>query len=283
MIDVKSAKVCYPGFESDLSLHLEEGMITGLAGVNGSGKTTLFRLLTGLEKPESGSVQVFGIHPDQMSASQKQKIGVVFADSGYYSGYTPADVAKIEAAFYPDFDQALYEELCKRFSIRTKQPISSMSTGEKARFRVIAAISHQPDLLILDEPTVGLDVLARNEILSLIQEYMETPGRSVLISSHIGSDLETLCDQFFLISQGRICMEGRADQLLDEYGLLRLSGKQISDETFPTEIVRKQVPGGWQVLVADRQYYRDNYPDFVLEKASIDDLIFMISKDEQKN
>lgn len=156
------------------------------------------------------------------------------------------------------------------------KPLSGFSTGMKAKAKIIQAISHQPSVLILDEPTAGLDVIARNEILEMLQDYMTIPGRTILISSHIASDLETLCDDFYLIENGSIRLHETVDSLLSSYGVLQMDDEQRDHLDRAAVVSEKQTPAGWKVLVSDRQYYQENYPDLVLDKSGIDDLLLIM-------
>ena len=159
--------------------------------------------------------------------------------------------------------------------------IKDFSTGMKRKLQVLAAISHGADFLILDEPTAGLDVLARDEMLTMLREYMETEGRSILISSHISSDLEDFCDDIYMIDEGKIVMHEETDVLLNEYGLLKVREEQyeILDKSY---IIRsKKENFGYSCLTNEKQFYEENYPDVVIEKGSIDELIMMMIRGER--
>lgn len=275
VVRMEEAEVHYPGFDLDLSLKAESGMITGLVGANGSGKTTAFRLICGLEQAASGNVSVFGIPAFELPVSDKEKMGVVFSDSGFSDSLNPKDVRRILSAFYPAFDPEFYNRKCRELNVEEKKALRDMSSGQKARFKMICALSHHPMLLVLDEPTVGLDIIARRQILEMLHEFMEQEGRAILISSHIASDLESVCDDLYLIKDGKAIIHETMDALLSEYGLLKLTDREF--ETVPLEgvVAKQKTAAGWQVLVRDRQYYLDNFPQLVLEKGDVDDLLLM--------
>ena len=275
---IECAAVCkhYPDFALDVTLTVPENTIVGLVGLNGSGKTTLFRLLTGLAKADDGSCRMLGQAADTLPVSVKEQIGVVLADTGFPAVFTPRDVKRILAAFYNGFDPEYFDALVKRFSIPPDKALETFSTGMKARLRVIAAISHHPRILLLDEPTAGLDVVARNQILDLLREYMETPGRSILISSHIASDLENLCDSFRLISRGRILLAEDMDVLRDEYGYVKVSASLARSVDLKSVVCRKTNPdGSIEALVSDRQFYLDNYPHVLVERGGVDEALLL--------
>lgn len=276
LIECTAVQKHYPDFALDVTLMVPENTIVGLVGLNGSGKTTLFRLLTGLAKADAGSCRMLGQAADSLSVSMKEQIGVVLADTGFPAVFTPRDVKKVLAAFYTQFDPAYFDALVKRFAIPSDKAIETFSTGMKARMRVIAAISHRPKVLLLDEPTAGLDVAARNQILDLLWEYMETPGRSILISSHIASDLENLCDSFQLISRGRILLAEDMDVLRDEYGYVKVPASLARSVDLKGVVCRKTNPdGSIEALVSDRQFYLDNYPRLLVERGGVDEALLL--------
>ncbi|WP_297567458.1 ABC transporter ATP-binding protein [uncultured Faecalibaculum sp.] len=269
----------FPGFELNVSLRVPADTIVGLVGLNGSGKTTLFRLLTGLIRADGGSAQVLEAEIDGLPVSRKEEIGVVMADAGFPGMFTVKEVRKCLGAFYEAFDPGFFDELVKRFGIPAGKKLDSFSTGMKARMKLIAAISHHPRLLLLDEPTSGLDVSARNEILDILREYMETPGRAIMISSHIASDLEHLCDSFSLISRGQIVLEKDMDALRDEFGVLHIPASRVQDVNLEGVLCRRlEKDGSLSVLVSDRQYYADNYPWLVQERGSLDEALLMFQR-----
>ena len=276
LIECTAVQKHYPDFALDVTLTVPENTIVGLVGLNGSGKTTLFRLLTGLAKADAGSCRMLGQAADSLSVSMKEQIGVVLADTGFPAVFTPRDVKKVLAAFYTQFDPAYFDALVKRFAIPSDKAIETFSTGMKARMRVIAAISHRPKVLLLDEPTAGLDVVARNQILDLLREYMETPGCSILISSHIASDLENLCDSFRLISRGRILLAEDMDVLRDEYGYVKVSASLARSVDLKGVVCQKTNPdGSIEAQVSDRQFYLDNYPHVLVERGGVDEALLL--------
>nr|WP_304533117.1 ABC transporter ATP-binding protein [Faecalibaculum rodentium] len=276
LIECTAVQKHYPDFALDVTLAVPENTIVGLVGLNGSGKTTLFRLLTGLAKADDGSCRMLGQAADTLPVSVKEQIGVVLADTGFPAVFTPRDVKRVLAAFYTGFDPEYFDALVKRFAIPPDKALETFSTGMKARLRVIAAISHHPRILLLDEPTAGLDVVARNQILDLLREYMETPGCSILISSHIASDLENLCDSFRLISRGRILLAEDMDVLRDEYGYVKVPASLARSVDLKGVVCRKTNPdGSIEALVSDRQFYLDNYPHVLVERGGVDEALLL--------
>ena len=153
----------------------------------------------------------------------------------------------------------------------------------KAKLKLLIALSHSTDLLLLDEPTAGLDVVARDELLDMLREYMEEDeNRSILISSHISTDLEGICDDIYMIDGGKILLHEETDKLLDQYGLLKVKADQYEALDKAYILAHKKEEYGYSCLTNERQYYQENYPDITIEKGKIDDVIIMMKRGQQE-
>lgn len=277
MIRLDNVVKQYDKFRLDCSLQVPEGQVTGLIGRNGAGKSTAFKTMLGLIEIEGGTVEVFGKTAKNLTAKDREQIGVVLADSGF-SGYLRIkDLMPVLDTLYTDFSREQFMAGCERMELPINKKIREFSTGMKRKLQILAALSHNARLLILDEPTAGLDVVARDELLNLLREYMETEGRSILISSHISSDLEGICDDVYLIDNGRMLLHEDTDVLLNEYGLLKVTFEQFAmlDQRY---LLRKKKEGfGYSCLTNKRQFYQDNFPSVVIERGDIDKVILMLT------
>ena len=272
MIQINDLQKKYKDFELNVSLTIPEGTVTGLIGKNGAGKSTTIKSILGLVKPDGGSIKVLSDAPGK----NMESIGVVLSDSGFSMMLTIKDVIRILRASYKDFEEKRFCEFCSRQSLPMDKPIKEFSSGMKAKLKVISAISHNAKLLILDEPTTGLDVLARNDVLDLLRGYMEeAPERSILISSHISSDLEGLCDDIYMIDRGRIIMHEDTDTLLGRYGILKMTEKEYEEIDKQYITVTQKDRMNVTCLTNEKQFYLDNYPKMVIENSSIDDIIVL--------
>ena len=281
MIKMENVKKTYPAFVFQLSLEISKGRITGLVGKNGAGKSTAIKLMVGLVKAESGTIEIFGKPVSEMKALDKQRIGVSLAESGFNELFTVTDTEKILAKMYQNFDRNWFEEQCRKLQLPMQKKIREFSTGMKAKLRVLAALSHRADLLILDEPTAGLDVEARNEILDLLRSYAaEDESRTILITSHISSDLEHLCDDIYLIHEGKQVLHEETDVILEQYGLIKASEEQYAALDKEYLLKCRKEAYGYACFTSDQQYYKENYPDLVVERAGIDELILMMTGGE---
>lgn len=280
MVKLEHVRKNYDKFSLNCTMEVKPGCITGLVGANGAGKSTTFKSILGLIKTDGGVVKIFGKDVKDISAADKERIGVVMANSGLCEEFNIKTIIKILKASYKNFDQEYFEEMCKKFELPLDVKTREFSTGMKARLNMITALSHKAKLLILDEPTSGLDVIARNELLDVIREYVQDDC-SVLISSHISSDLEGICDDLYMIHDGEIVFHDDTDVLLDQYGMLKLTSAQYDkiDRQYIRYIMKNE--NGYDALTDNRQFYVDNYPDIVIEKGCIDNFLSIVEKGEK--
>lgn len=279
---LENVKKKYKTFELNLSMTLEPGTITGLIGRNGAGKSTTFKAILGLIKLTDGKVLIDGKQPQELKAADKENIGVVLSDSGFSGYMTVKDVIATMSAMYKKFDKADFIAKCEHFNIPLNQKMKEFSTGMKAKLKVLLAMSHGAKLLILDEPTSGLDVVVRNEILDMLREYMEDEENSILISSHISSDLEGLCDDVYFIENGQIIMHEETDTLMDAYGILKVTPQQYEKLAQEYILCTKKDKYGYTCLTNQKQYFMENHPDIVIEKSEIDEIITLMLSDRKE-
>ena len=210
-------------------------------------------------------------------------MGVVLSDSGFSGYLTVKDIIPILKNLYRNFNYMLFINRIRRFQLPLDKKIKDFSTGMKAKLKMLIAISHNAKLLILDEPTSGLDVIARDELLEMLREFMEEEEeRSILISSHISSDLETLCDDIYMINDGKIIMHEDTDVLLSNYALLKTDQEQFKKLDKQFIIRTKKESYGYSCLTNQKQYYIENNPKIAVEKGTIDNVIAMMIKGETK-
>lgn len=280
MLKVKHLKKNYASFSLDCSLEVKPGYVTGLIGQNGAGKSTTFKAILGLIQCDGGSIEIFG--QSTLNEEDKQLLGVVLSDSGFSGYLTISDIIPILENLYKQFDKSFFLHMVNQFELPKNKKIKEFSTGMKAKLKVIVAMSHQAKLLILDEPTAGLDVIARDELLDMMRDYMaEDDQRAILISSHISSDLETLCDDVYMIHNGQVIMHEDTDVLLSEYGLLKVDDQQFEQLDKAYILKYKKESYGYSCLTHQKQYYRENYPNIVLENSHIDDVMTMMIRGEK--
>lgn len=272
-IEVEDLRKNYEGFSiQDVSFRLPSGYITGLIGRNGAGKTTLIDLILGTRSRDGGSVKIFGSIVDGKLGEMADSIGVVFDEANLPSELTIEQIGNVLENIYPNWDEARFRQLIGSFELSGKKPIRSFSKGMKTKAAIACALAHHPKLLILDEPTSGLDPVIREEILEIFYDFTREEDHSILISSHIVSDLERLCDYILFIQDGKIVLDEDKDTLLDRYGRLILSREKEKDVPPEAIVGRKETPYQVELLVE-----RDKLSNWSLEPASIED-IFLFSE-----
>ena len=269
----------YEGFTLDgLDLTLPAGCIMGLVGENGAGKSTTIRLLLGLTKPDAGSATVLGtpIGPDMRQA--KQDIGVVLDDVGFPAGLKAGQIGKIMAAAYKNWDQGLFEKYLRDLDIPTDKKFSALSRGNRMKLGIAAAMSHDAKLLILDEPTGGLDPVVRDEVVDIFSDFTRDPARSILISSHIVSDLEKLCDYIAFLHKGKLLLCEEKDRLLEEYGLIQCTREELARLAPGAVRGKRETPYHVQALVR-----RDAVPaDVEVRPVTIEELFVLLVKEDMQ-
>jgi ABC-2 type transport system ATP-binding protein len=277
MLRIEHLTKNYKSFSLDCTMEVKPGCVTGLIGQNGAGKSTTFKAALGLVRPDGGTIRILGRDIRDFGAKDRQKLGVVLSDSGFSGYLTVADTVPVLGSLYEDFDKAFFLEQIRKAGLPDNKKIKEFSTGMKAKLKVITAISHNARLLILDEPTSGLDVVARDELLELLREFMEKDeDRSILISSHISGDLETLCDDVYMIHEGRIVLHEDTDVLLSDYAVLKVDERQY-DTLDKQYILRcRKESFGYSCLTNQKRYYLENYPKLAVIKGTIDEVITMM-------
>ena len=208
----------YPHFAlQDIDLCLPEGQIMGLVGVNGAGKTTLLRILTGLAQPDSGQVEVLGYAMPEQQVAAKREIGFASEDMRLYKGRSLRWHMDLVAAIYPGWDETYAAELVRRFDLRPEQLMAGLSHGQRVKSLLLLCLARHPRLLLLDEPTTGLDPVARAEVLDALADVLRDEARSVLFSSHNTHDIEQLADSITFLHQGRVIASEDKEHFLDSW------------------------------------------------------------------
>ncbi|MBR0138715.1 MAG: ABC transporter ATP-binding protein [Firmicutes bacterium] len=278
MIKIDGLVKNYGDFRLDVSMEIPDGTVTGLVGRNGAGKSTTIKAILGLIRPDGGHVSVNGKEAGSLTQKDKDRIGAALSDSGFSSYLKVEDVIHILRKMYTTFDEAFFRESCASQGLPLNKSIKDFSTGMRAKLRVLAAISHKADLLVMDEPTAGLDVEARNEVLDMLRRYLlENERCCVLLTSHISSDLEGLCDDIYLIDDGRIVLHEDTDTILSDYAVLKVDEETYEKLDREYILKAKKDSFGYRCFTNAKQFYLENYPGIVAENGTVDDLILMMT------
>ena len=264
----------------DVNLTLPKGCILGLVGENGAGKSTTIRLLTGELRPDSGTVSVLDAEPGGPDfRAVKERLGVVLDDAWFPEILNARQVGTMMAMTYESWDAELYESYLARFALPREKNFKDYSRGMRMKLAIAAALAHRPEVLLLDEATAGLDPIVRDEVLEIFREFGEAEDHAILISSHILSDLEKLCDYIAFLHQGKLLFCQEKDRLLETYGLFVGTRRQAEELAEDAVLAREDSGfGGVRAIVR-----RDAVPACLpLEKPTVEDIILAMVRKEQK-
>lgn len=255
------------------------GSIVGLIGENGAGKSTTINAVLGLIQKEAGSICVLG--KEQPDNEIKEQIGVVFDGNNYPEIFSTRKLNRVMKDIYHSWEEHTFLNLLKKFSLPTDKPIKQFSKGMKMKLAIAVALSHNSKLLILDEATSGLDPVIRDDILDILLDFAQDETHSILISSHITTDLEKIADYIVFIHEGQVVFSKLKDELIEQYGIIKCGAAQFEALDKSDIIVYRKMDYEWQVLVADRAAMKKKYPKTLIDSASIDEIMLLYVKGER--
>ena len=283
VIEIKNVTKDYGDFKLDhISFHVPEGSVCGFIGQNGAGKTTTIRSILDVTDIDEGEITVFGQNIKNNSAKIREDIGVVFDEMGFHEFMTGKDINIMMKNIYKNWDEAVFFDYLRRFSLPTKKPCGAFSRGMRMKLQIAVALSHHAKLLIMDEPTSGLDPIVRNEMLQIFREYVVEEDHTILLSSHITGDLEKLADEVVFINGGRIVLSGNKDEIIEKHGLLKCKKNELKQISESLIVYAEMQSYAANVLVNDKKVCEKLYPDMVIEPASLEDImLFYVNKNTQ--
>lgn len=280
ILEIKNLSKKYDSFElKNINIELPKGTIMGFIGENGAGKTTTIKSILNIINKDSGQIKIFGL--DNKETKIKEDIGVVLDDSFLSEYLHPLDINKIMKNIYKNWDEKLYFKYIEDFKLSKEKISKEYSNGMKMKLKIAVALSHHPKLLILDEPTLGLDPIARNEILDIFQEFIQDENKGIFVSSHITSDLEHIADYITFINNGEIIFSKTKDELLESYGIARCSKEQFDKIKKEDYIKYKKNKYEYDVLIENKYEFRKNYNISVIDKTSLEDIMLIYIKGEK--
>lgn len=264
----------------NIDLDIERGFITGLIGENGAGKTSLIHLILGLKKPDAGEISLFGNHAvEAHREALLNRIGFVFAEDRFPEKMTVPQLKKILKRFYEDFNAPQFDHYIRKFKIREKQKFKNYSTGERMKLSIAIALSHNAELLVLDEPTSNLDPNFRIEFLEILQALMEDENMTILFSTHITSDLDSIGDYIIMIDEGEIVFHEEKDLLLEKYKKIKGPVEILDAETEDLLTGIKKTTVGFEAISDEHRALEELYGSKILtEQLRIDELMHHLKK-----
>ena len=270
----------YQDFVLDhVSLTVPSGSIVGLIGENGAGKSTTINVALGLIQKEDGVVSI--LDSEELDGDVKEQIGVVFDGSNYPEILSPRKLNRVMKNIYRTWDEQAYLRLLKQFSLPADKKIKQFSKGMKMKLAISVAFSHHSRLLVLDEATSGLDPVVRDDILDMLLGFVQDEGHSILVSSHITSDLEKIADYIVFIHEGKVVFEKPKDELAEQYGIIKCGAAQFDALDKSDIISYRKMDYKWQILVSDRERMQKKYPKALVVPATIDEIMLLYVKGEK--
>ena len=269
----------YKNFKLDgISFTVPQGSIVGLIGENGAGKSTTINAILGLIAIEQGEISVF--NGKDINSQTKEHIGAVFDGSNYPDNLTIKKLGKIFQNIYAEWNNDKYFELLNRFGLPVNKKLKEYSKGMKMKYSIAVALSHNSKLLILDEATSGLDPIIRDDILEMFLDFIQDEEHSILVSSHIISDLEKIADYIVFIHKGKVLFAKPKDELLENYGIIKCNSTQFNELDKLDIISYRRLDYEYQVLVSNRRLIEQKHPKVMVVPASIDEIMLMYVKGE---
>ena len=281
ILELQQISKTYPksNFTLDnVSFSLPYGAIDGFVGENGVGKTTTIGCILNTVRKDNGTVKLFGREMLDADTALREKIGVVYDGDNFPSFWTAKQLSRVMAGFYAQWDDALFWHYLKRFQLLPEQKLKNYSRGMTMKLAIAAALSHRPQLLILDEATSGLDPVMRDEMLDVFLEFVQDERHSVLLSSHITSDLEKVADYITFLHNGRLLMTVSKNDLAYRYAVMRCRENQFRTLDSGDVIAYRKRDYQIDVLVSDGEAARKKYHDVVVDHVSIDEMLLLLIK-----
>ncbi|RVU54392.1 ABC transporter ATP-binding protein [Anaerosphaera multitolerans] len=274
-IEVKNLYKSYGDFKlENVSFNVEKGTIMGLIGENGAGKTTIIKAILSMIKYE-GDIKVLG---GEINEEIKQDIGVVFDDAFLSNYLTIKEIGRVLSGIYRNWDEEYFNYIVEKFNLPQDKILNKYSKGMKVKAKIACALASRPKLLILDEPTSGLDPVIRDEILEIFYEFIEDEEHTILISSHITSDLEKIADYITFIDNGKILLSKEKDELLENYGILKCSEDELKevDSSFVERVKREKY--SVEALINNKDSFKIKYPNAIVDRVSLDEIMVFYIK-----
>lgn len=262
----------------NVSFALPKGYVMGFVGQNGAGKTTTMKAILNMISYD-GEIKIFGEPATFSNVELKNRIGVVFDDIIFSEFFNAVQVGRFLKGIYKEWDTSAYNGFVKRFSLPPKKKIKDYSRGMKMKLQIATALSHNAELLILDEATSGLDPIVRSEILDMLMEFMQDENHSILLSSHILSDIERIADYITFIDRGKVLLCGEKTALLEQYGVLKCGADDVLTIDKADYVSIRKHSFGCEVLVKSKSAAKAKYPDYVIDSATLEDIMIFCVKE----
>lgn len=273
-ITIKNLNKVYKNFAlQDVSFSVPKGSIMGFVGENGAGKTTTLKSILNLISYDSGNIEIFGLDNIKNEKEIKEQIGVVFEGSNFHENLNTNNISKIMSHIYKNWDDRLFKEYLKQLRVPNNKLIKEFSKGNKMKLSIAVALSHKPKLLILDEATSSLDPIVREEILDIFLDFIQDEEHSIILSSHITSDLDKIADYITFIHKGKIVFSESKDELIDTMGILKCNSNDFAKLTNEDYLYYRKSQFGYEVLLKDKYKFITKHPNLIVDNTSIEEIM----------
>lgn len=262
----------------NVSFNVPKGNIVGLIGENGAGKSTTLNSILDIIERDSGDVFILDSEKNKISNDIREKIGVVFDGNNFPEDLTPQKLNNVLKAIYSNWEEKKFYELLEKFSLPKNKKIKKFSKGMKMKLSISVALSHKAELLILDEATSGLDPVVRDDILDILLDFVQEENNSILMSSHITSDLEKIADYIVFIHKGKVIFEETKDNLIYNYGIMKCKLKEFNDIEKKDIIRYRKMDYGYEILIKNKKELEKKYPNVIMDNIKIEDIMLMYVK-----
>ncbi len=283
-IEIKGITKKYDGFTLDnVSFNVPKGSIMGFIGQNGAGKSTTIRSLLNIIPVDGGEISLLGLDHIKDEQKIKERIAVVFDEIPFHDIFNAKDMSRIFEGIYPNWNRNEYMRYLERFQLPRKKKIGDFSKGMKMKLQIACALSHNAELLVMDGPTSGLDPVVRDEILRIFMEYLENGERSILMSSHITSDLEKIADSITYIDRGKILLSGYKDEILETHGVIKCSKEQLAEIDTADIVSVRTNSFGAEVMINNREAAYSKYSGLILDPTTLEEImVFYVNRDKKE-
>lgn len=261
----------------DISFTIPEGYITGFIGPNGSGKTTTINMMMDILQPDTGTISIFGTsHKNEVN---KQKIGFVYEDLYMYEDFTISNIKAFTAPIYKKWNEDLFKKYLQKFQLPIRKKIKTFSKGMRMKTSLLFALSHEPEFIVMDEPTAGLDPVFRRELLDILQDLMVKEKQTIFLSTHLTTDLDRIADYLICINQGKILFQKSMEEIRESFHIVKGKKEMIDEDTKRLFLNIEMSEVGFQALFEGNPSIFEPYAEeIVIEKATIEDILYFMTK-----
>lgn len=278
VVELKNVTKHFKGFSvKNIDLQVKQGFVTGFIGANGAGKSTTIKMMMNLLRPDAGEVKLFGLDYKTHEKAIKERIGFVYDGNVFFEGLNLKDIKRIVGPAYKRWDDTLFNQYVEQFELPLNKAIKTFSKGMQMKASLAIALSHHAELIIMDEPTAGLDPIFRRELLDLLQEIMVDGGRTIFFSTHITTDLDRIADYIAFIQKGELVFNQSIHDVAENYALVKGGVELLDRDTEKAFVHVHRAPTGFVALTENRKAVRTIFGEsVVIERASLEDIMYYL-------